>query len=105
MSIKKFETTVNNLQNLVEEWASQFDVKPPIDLRFHLISDTLLAVNGIVLGPVSAIDADGSTYDVEYLHVEAADGSYFEISINWSHDEVCKIGYIKHIKTIYCAAP
>lgn len=105
MSIKNFETTVINLQNLAEEWASQFEVKPPMDIRFHLISDTLLAVNGIVLGPASAINADGSTYDVEYLHIAAADGSYFEISIDWSKDEVCKIGYIQHIQTIYSAAP
>lgn len=105
MSVINCESTANKLQNLVEEWASQFESKPPIDLQFQISANNLLTVNGIVLGPASEINADASTYEEECLHIVTAAGSYYEIYLDWSYGDCCRIGYIQLITTIYCADP
>lgn len=99
------ESTVNKLQNLVEEWASQFENKPPIDLQFQTTANNLLIANGIVLGPASEINAEGSTYDEECLYIATKAGSYYEIYLDWSYNDLCRIGYIQLITPIYCAVP
>lgn len=103
MFTSKTDATVKKLQELVNEWAAMFEKAVPLDIRFSVSSNNMLTVNGTALCPVSIIDADNATYDVEYIQIPTASGSYYEIYLHCPFEGPCKIGYIHLISTVYCA--
>lgn len=103
MSNMNPENTVAKLDALVSEWATLFNGNAPCDVHFHITSGELLAVNDIPLCPVSEIDVDAATFDVEYLHIPTVSGSYYEIYIHCPFEGPSKIGYVHLISTVYCA--
>lgn len=102
MKNTNYESLVKSLQNLAGEWAAQFDRKPPLDLHFHVTTGSFLTVNGIALGAAEGIKGDAATYDEEFLYIPLTDGSEYEIYLEWTNENICRIGHIKHIRTVYC---
>lgn len=103
MFTTKPDTTVKKLQDLVNEWSALFEKPVPLDIRFCVTPDNLLTINGTALCPVSEIDADNATYDVEYLQIPTIAGSYYEVYLHCPFGGPCEIGYIHLISTVYSA--
>lgn len=97
------ESTINKLQEIAQEWAQLFGSKAPLNVRFAFTADGVLTVNGIALCRAAEINAEGATYDVEFLFIPTISGSEYEIYLHCPNDGPCEIGYIKLISTVYCA--
>lgn len=103
MNILNTDSTIKKLQDLAKEWANQFGSKAPMNIRFGHTAGNVLTVNGTALCPISEINADAATYDVEFLFIPTASGSEYEIYLHCPSEGPCEIGYIKLISTVYCA--
>ena len=103
MNTLNTESTIQELQDLVKEWAQLFGSKAPLTIYFGRTVDNVLTINGTALCPVSEINVTDAAYDVEFLFIPTTSGSEYEIYLHCPSEGPCEIGYIKLISTVYCA--
>lgn len=102
-TLTNIDSILMKLQELSENWAAQFENKPDLELTFTATADKQLAINGIVICPVSEVDVESSVYDEEFLYLHTTTGFEYEVYLCCPFNEPGHVGFIKRISTVYCA--
>lgn len=97
-------TKLQKLNNILDEWASQFENKPGTFLTFEVTANNMLSANGVILAPMEQIAADDAAWDVEFLEIPLTTGAILEIGLQWGFDEPCPtLGYVSRTELLYRA--